>query len=241
MNFLAVLPLGVLLGMAHAMEADHLAAVTAMRKNSDGHRALLLRGMVWGLGHTLTLFVTCIGVFLLGLTISGRVESGLELGVGIMIVGLGVHVLWRLHRDRVHVHVHSHGDTRHLHMHCHAQDTAPHKQSGHDHRHISRAAAAKVMAIGVMHGLAGSASFLILLTASADSIWQALAYVGCFGLGTMIGMAALTAVIGLPLGLVQRIGGWAPAATSVAIGCMAILVGTSHAVDSLRALYTMGG
>lgn len=218
------LALGFVIGMAHALEADHLAAVGTMLRGKDGLRRMATRGAVWGLGHTLSLFGMAMAVLALGLTISGRTEALLELGVGIMIVALGARVLWRLRRDRVHIHVHDHDGARHLHAHSHADGTA------HDHGH------AATLGIGLMHGLAGSAGLLVLTLAATDSTGAALAYVLAFGLGSVAGMAALTAALSLPLSMVERGATWLRSATMAAIGLAAIFVGTGLATESLRAI-----
>lgn len=241
MDYIAALPLGLFLGMAHALEADHLAAVTALHDRRDTTSAIVRRGIVWGVGHTLSLSMVCMGVFLFGLTISGPLEAALEFLVGLMIAVLGLYVLWRLCRDRIHLHVHDHDGDRHIHVHSHAGESTAHSDSRHRHAGGSAAGTSKVMAVGAMHGLAGSAGFLVLMTASADDVWQALAYLAVFGSGSIMGMAVFSAVVSLPLGLVQRIGGWFPAATTGAIGIAATVVGGMLAFESIGAFYAGGG
>jgi ABC-type nickel/cobalt efflux system permease component RcnA len=236
----AFLSLGFFIGMAHALEADHLAAVSAMLNGKSSRKALIARGAVWGVGHTLSLFTICTVVVLFGLTITGRVEAGLELAVGVMIVVLGCRVLWKLHRERIHVHVHAHADTRHIHLHSHAADPAPHEASAHDHRHAVRKGHLATMGIGMVHGAAGSAGLLVLAIAAADSIGQALAYFAVFGIGSMIGMAALTAVASYPLHLIERGAGWMRTATALGIGGLAIWVGGTLAMHSFAGLHLAG-
>ncbi len=221
------LALGFVIGMAHALEADHLAAVGTMLKTADGPRRLLARGAVWGLGHTLALMAAALPVLALGLSITGRAEAALELAVGLMIVALGLRVIWKLWRDRVHFHVHEHGGTRHLHAHSHRRG------AGHDHAHHRL-----TLGVGMMHGLAGSAGLLVLAAAATDSLGRALAYVAVFGAGSVVGMAALSAALGLPLALVERGGTWVKTATMLALGLLAALVGGALAVESALA---MGG
>lgn len=241
MEYLAVLPLGLMIGMTHALEADHLAAVSAMHNRNDNGLALVKRGAFWGLGHTASLFVVCLAVFSLGLTIPARIEAGLEFLVGLMIVLLGGLMLRRLRRERIHIHAHEHDGDRHVHVHSHAEDTRKHSESRHRHRQALRKQDRKVLAVGMVHGLAGSAGLLVLMVASADTLVQAVAYLIVFGFGSMIGMAALSAIVSLPLGLVQRLGGWAPAALSVAIGLTAICVGGLLAIESIGEIYHLKG
>jgi hypothetical protein len=227
----AFLALGFVIGMAHALEADHLAAVATFANEGDGRARMIARGALWGLGHTTALFVICSVVVLAGLTISGRLEAALEGAVGVMIVVLGLRVLWKMRRDRVHLHVHSHGAEKHIHLHSHAGETVPH--GAHDHGHRQRA---MVFGIGLLHGAAGSAGLLVLTVAAADSIAQALGYFALFGLGSLAGMAALSFVASYPLGLIGRGAGWMQTATALAIGALALFVGGSIVVHSFPAI-----
>src|SRR5687767_10322845 len=162
-----MLGLGFLLGMQHALEADHVAAVSSIAARRTGVRDIVKHGLTWGLGHTFTLFVFAGAAILLGHAIPENVAKPLEAAVGIMLIGLGMHVLWRLLRDRVHFHQHEHGDgVRHIHAHSHAHDLVPHEQSAHAHEHGFRW---RSLVVGLMHGMAGSAALLVLaLTQVAD-------------------------------------------------------------------------
>ncbi|MHA6344391.1 hypothetical protein [Roseivivax sp. CAU 1761] len=231
----AVLWLGFVIGMAHALEADHLAAVAAMTGREDGPRRLILRGMAWGAGHTLALFAICATVIALGLTISGRLEAGLEFAVGLMIAGLGLRMLWRLRRDRVHIHVHEHDGRRHIHAHSHAGETGEHAASPHGHSHRAPGHLGTV-GVGLVHGAAGSAGLLVLTVAATDSLAQAMAYCAIFGLGSLAGMAALSAAASLPLGLLERGASWMRPVAMAGIGVFAVWVGGSLAVESFGAL-----
>lgn len=241
MEYLAVLPLGLIIGMTHALEADHLAAVSAMHKRNDNGLTLVKRGAFWGLGHTASLFVVCLAVFSLGLAIPAQLEAALEFLVGLMIILLGGMMLRRLRRERIHIHAHVHDGDRHVHVHSHAGEASKHSESRHRHRLALRKEDGKILAVGMVHGLAGSAGLLVLMVASADTLFQAMAYLAVFGLGSMIGMAALSAIVSLPLGMVQRLGGWAPAAVSVAIGIIAICVGGLLAIESFGEFYHLRG
>src|SRR6201995_3265996 len=106
----AILSLGFLLGMQHALEADHIAAVSSIAARRTDVGDIVKHGLTWGLGHTLTLFVFAGAAILLGHAIPEHFARPLETAVGFMLVGLGAHVMWRLWRDRVHFHHHEHGD-----------------------------------------------------------------------------------------------------------------------------------
>jgi ABC-type nickel/cobalt efflux system permease component RcnA len=234
-GFWSFLLLGFAIGMAHALEGDHLAAVTTMMTQKASRKTLMMRGAFWGLGHTLSLFLVCSVALLLGLSISGRVEAGLELAVGVMIVLLGLRVLWKLRRDKVHLHVHEHDGSRHLHAHSHAGETAPHDVSRHDHKH--RRGHFATMGLGVLHGAAGSAGLMVLAVLAAPSLGQAMLYFAVFGLGTTFGMTFLTVIVAYPLDYIQRSTGWLKTATSLLIGGLAVVIGSMLAIESLPVLW----
>jgi ABC-type nickel/cobalt efflux system permease component RcnA len=195
---ISLLLLGFFIGMRHAMEADHLAAVAtiATRRNMSLRRALQ-HGMAWGLGHTITLFLFGSVVIWMDTMISEQVANYLEIAVGVMLVGLGVDVLRRLVRDRVHYHVHRHDDQiAHFHAHSHAGDPG-HQQSSHDHQHGGFPL--RALMIGLMHGMAGSAALILLTMETVDSLWVGLGYMLLFGLGSMVGMALLSIIIAIPM------------------------------------------
>jgi ABC-type nickel/cobalt efflux system permease component RcnA len=231
------LSFGCVLGMAHALDADHLAAVAAMVDRRDGMRSLILRGAAWGLGHTVSLFVICTCVVLLGLSISGGLEAALELAVGLMIVALGVRVLVRFRRDRIHIHVHEHDGSRHIHAHSHAGESMDHDRSPHDHGHAGARTQLATFAVGLLHGAAGSAGLLVLTVAATDSLLEAVLYFATFGIGSLVGMAALTGMASLPLSMIQRGTRWMKTATALSISGLAIWIGGSLAVHSLGGLW----
>lgn len=195
---LSALLLGFVIGMQHALEPDHVAAVASMIGGKSSIKSMVKHGIAWGIGHASTLLLVSAMVFVAGMGISNMLSRWLELGVGLMLVGLGSHVIWRLHRERWHIHKHSHGNDRaHLHFHSHHGENARHSLLRHDHFHT--ALPLRAVAVGVMHGMAGSAA-LILLTATAfGSLATALAYVLIFGLGTIAGMTLLTASMAFPM------------------------------------------
>src|SRR3569623_449437 len=122
-----ILGLGFLLGMQHALEADHIAAVSSIAARRSQVGDIIRHGLTWGLGHTVTLFVFAGAAIVLGQVIPEHLTQPLETAVGVMLVGLGVFVLWCLWRDRVHFHLHGHGDgTTHIHAHSHRDEAVPH-------------------------------------------------------------------------------------------------------------------
>jgi hypothetical protein len=233
------LALGFAVGLAHALDADHVAAVAAMMSRGGERRKIVARGAAWGLGHTLALFVICSVVLLLGLTISGTVEAALELCVGVMIALLGLRILWKLRRDRIHIHAHEHDGSRHIHAHSHAGDPDRHEASIHDHSHPARKLLPTV-GVGLVHGAAGSAGLLVLIVASAESTAEAMVAFAIFGLGSLAGMTVLTAAASYPLGYIHRGAVWMRTSLALAIGGLALLVGGGVVYESLHGLALAG-
>ena len=225
----AILGLGFLLGMQHALEADHIAAVSSIAARRTDIGDILKHGLTWGLGHTLTLFAFAGAAILLGQAIPEIWSRPLETAVGIMLVGLGVHVLWRLGRDRVHFHRHSHSDgTVHVHAHGHANQTVPHARASHEHIHGFRW---RTLVVGLMHGMAGSAALLVLAVSQATSPAIGLGYVALFGVGSMIGMGVLSSVIAVPLAVSAR---WLTSAyrgLQGAVGIVTIAIGVMTIIE----------
>jgi len=232
------LALGFLIGMQHALEADHLAAVGTMATaGRTSKRRLALRGAVLGLGHTITLFAICAAVILLGLTLTDRMAATLEFGVGVMLVLLGADVMRRMWKGRVHFHVHAHGDGhRHLHAHSHAGAARPHARDRHDHRHPT-GFPVRALLIGLVHGAAGSASLLALAVAATRDAWTAVGYVAVFGLGSVLGMAALSFVAAWPLGAAERHAKWIHSGLSVAAAALAVALGVGVMAETAGAAW----
>jgi high-affinity nickel permease len=196
MTPLATLGLGLLLGLKHALEADHLIAVsTIVTREQSPWRALGI-GLWWGAGHTLTLLLT--GVVVLGLKtqIPPPLGLSLEFLVGIVLVGLGLTTLYDCWRKRLHAHSHIHPDIvslhkeRHTHFHTHAESSA--------HRHSHRVHVGfKPLLIGMVHGLAGSAALMLLVLTAIPSAMLGLLYVVLFGCGSIIGMGLVSFLMGM--------------------------------------------
>jgi hypothetical protein len=175
MTVFSILLVGLLLGMKHATEADHLAAVATLATRQASLAQTLRQGVAWGVGHTLSLMLFGGVVFMLGQAISPSLEQALETGVGIMLIVLGADVLRRLIVKRIHFHVHR-------------------------HEHVRRWPL-RALAVGMMHGLAGSAALVMLSLKSLPSWSVGLGYIAVFGAGSIVGMALLSAAIALPLRL----------------------------------------
>lgn len=187
----AVLSFGFLIGLKHATEADHLAAVSTIVTQQKGILRSAGIGAVWGLGHTVSLFAAGILVLLLDFSISPAVEKTLEFAVGVMLAILGLNVLRKLLRGgELHIHEHSHGGHSHLHLHSH-----PHQ---HDAGHSPSRFSPKALIVGMVHGLAGSAALMLMVIPIIDSKLVGLLYIILFGIGSIAGMAIMTFLVGLP-------------------------------------------
>jgi sulfite exporter TauE/SafE len=231
-----VFALGALIGMQHALEADHLAALAALRHDASSHRHLVLRGAYWGLGHTVSLFAVCALVLVLGVKLSQTVEASLEFAVGAMVLLLGGNVLRTLRRRRIHFHSHDHGDgRRHVHAHAHMGDDVPHHKSPHRHAH-PHGSLLRAMAIGLVHGTAGSGALLVLAVAATGSRLAALLYVLSFGAGSIFGMAALSLVASVPLKTLERGAAWLNTGVMTAIGLFAMFVGGTLMMESWQTI-----
>jgi high-affinity nickel permease len=218
-----ILGLGFLLGMRHALEADHIAAVSSIAARRTDIGDIVKHGLTWGLGHTLTLFAFAGAAMVAGHAIPEHLARSIETAVGVMLVGLGAHVLWRLWRDRVHFHRHGHTDgTVHIHLHSHAGETVPHGHAAHAHVHGFRW---RTLLVGLMHGMAGSGALLVLAASQVASPAVGLAYVALFGIGSMFGMGALSTVIAVPLAASARWLTWANRGLQGAVGVVTIGIG----------------
>jgi len=194
----AVLLLGFLIGMRHAVEADHVAAVATLATRGPSVAEAVRQGAVWGLGHTLTLLVVGSTVLLLNAVVPESAAHALEFAVGVMLVILGIDVLRRLWRERIHFHSHRHADGAE-HFHAHAHDSgASHDPVHHDHEHRRRFPV-RALLIGAMHGMAGSAALILLTLETVGKPAVGILYIALFGLGSIAGMAALSVVIAVPL------------------------------------------
>ena len=190
----AILGLGFLLGLKHATEADHLAAVSTMVSERRSIWSSALVGGLWGLGHTISLFVAAIFVLLLNFQISEVTERRLEFCVGLMLTLLGLNVFRKLiSGGHLHFHAHDHGERAHAHPHIHERSEVDHAATHHGYTFNPRA-----LAIGMVHGLAGSAALMLLVIPTIESRSVGLLYVAIFGIGSIGGMMLMSFLVGLP-------------------------------------------
>ncbi len=199
---LGFLALGFLIGLRHALEADHVAAVVSISTRGGTMRDYARSGALWGMGHALTLLLLAGGSIAFGLVISDELARILEGAVGVMLVVIGVSVFVRMRRSGIHIHGHQHDDgTGHFHAHAHRPEVE-HRADVHEHEH--RRLNLRTLSIGAVHGLAGSSALVLLVGSAAETPALGIAYVALFGLGATVGMMLLAATIALPFGFLAR-------------------------------------
>jgi high-affinity nickel-transport protein len=216
-TFISILVLGFFLGMRHATDPDHVIAVTTIvsRQRSVKHAALI--GILWGMGHTLTILLVGSAIILFSLVIPARIGLAMEMSVGLMLILLGVFNLTGIMRwitetftpslqvVHAHSHPHVHGDYIHSHPHGHdpedhghAEDATPLSWMDRVFGKLGLYQLLRPFIVGIVHGLAGSAAVaLLVLTTIRDPLW-AIAYLLVFGVGTIAGMVLITAAIAVP-------------------------------------------
>ena len=193
LTILTAVVFGFLLGVRHALDADHVVAVTTIVGRSNSLMRSAMVGLSWGIGHTLTLFAAGFAVLVLKLTIPDRLALSMEFAVGVMLVLLGVPLVRQLIVARAHVHLHQHGDKKHLHSHPHNETPS------HEHSHLRRP-----LLMGMVHGLAGSGVLVPLVLSTMSSVVQGLFFLLLFGIGSISGMIIFSGLIGLPFKFTAR-------------------------------------
>jgi ABC-type nickel/cobalt efflux system permease component RcnA len=203
---MTALALGLLLGLKHATDADHVVAVsTIVGEYRNAWRGVWVGGS-WGLGHTAPLLLVGVVVLLFKETVMDRyaaVAPAFEFGVGMMLVLLGAQVFWNLKRGRLHTHEHAHDDGPHIHIHgSHGPEVEPEAEERHGFFHFGRPVfRVKSFTIGIVHGLAGSAAVMLALLPTLSSFWAGIGYLAMFGVGTILSMGAVTLLLSVPFAI----------------------------------------
>jgi ABC-type nickel/cobalt efflux system permease component RcnA len=203
----ALLGLGLVFGLKHATEVDHVVAVSAIVSEHRNVLRSALVGGLWGLGHTASLVVVGVLVLVFRIAIPLPVANWLEFGVALMIIALGVLAVVRVLRKRpdVHLHRHSHDGQSHVHVHFHEHGTEhPRVMAPAAHSHAISRVGFKPLLVGAMHGLAGSAALTLLVLTQIQSVSLGLLYLALFGIGSTFGMLLMSGLIGLPFALSGR-------------------------------------
>jgi len=206
-SVISLLAFGFALGLKHAMEADHLAAVSTIVSDRKSLWSASLVGGLWGVGHTISLLVAGVAVILLHFEISARLAKGLEFCVALMLVALGLDTLRKMARGgQLHMHAHRHGGRLHLHPHVHdaghSHRSDEHSTEGHSHHGL--AIGSRPLVIGMVHGMAGSAAVMLLVLSTISSPLTGISYILVFGIGSIGGMMLMSLLLSLPFYLTAR-------------------------------------
>ena len=206
----SIIALGFFLGMRHATDPDHVIAVTTIvsRQRSVRHAALI--GALWGLGHTITILVVGSAIILFGLVIPPRLGLTMELSVGLMLILLGIanlsglmrwitETLTPMHSGQPvgwgqHSHPHGHSPEKHGHL----EDETPVGWMDRTFGRLGLYQIVRPLAVGIVHGLAGSATVALLVLTTIRVPLAAVLYLLVFGIGTIAGMMLITAAIAIP-------------------------------------------
>jgi hypothetical protein len=225
---LAILAIGFLLGIRHATDPDHVIAVSTIVSRERSLLKAGLIGILWGIGHTLTITAVGAAIILFGLAIPARVGLTMEFCVGLMLILLGALNLagvmnWMSHRfspahppvTGEHAHIHVHGSKIHLHRHTHSPGGEHHAERVAPPQWIQRSFAGmglyqtiRPLLVGIVHGLAGSAAIALLVLGTIREPKWAVLYLLIFGVGTIAGMMLITSALALPFSFAAYKFGW---------------------------------
>lgn len=219
-TFTTTLFFGFILGMEHALDADHVVAVSTIVSHNRSLWRSSLIGIFWGIGHSLTLLTGGLTVIFFKVKTPEAVALSMEFLVGVVLVVLGGQILCGYRKKKVHAQVHSHGGEVHGHFHSHAV------MEDHDHDHHAPVWR-KPLLVGMIHGLAGTAAIVLLFLSTVLSTAQGLFFILLFGVGSICGMLLMSTLIALPFTLTavrfRRIN----EAVRVAAGVVSIALGGS--------------
>jgi sulfite exporter TauE/SafE len=222
MTLTALLLTAFVIGLVHALEPDHMVAVTTFVTRRPGARAAVGFGVRWGLGHALAVVVVGTIIIALGVQVPSGLEAGLEGLVGVVLIGLGAWVLWKARTLTAHQHVHPSGES-HTHIHVHGDRE--------HHRHGNA-----LGLVGALHGLAGTGPVVALIPlALSDSRLAAGGYLAIFGIGTIVGMALFALTVGWFYGETAQRSERVARGLSVAVGLASVGVGIWWIIEALGA------
>jgi len=228
-TLLAVTGVAMVLGLRHATDPDHLAAVTTLiASGRDRTKRLAARlGLAWGLGHATSLFAFGLPIVLFNAFLPEPVQRGAETAVGFLIIALAAWLLVRWRRGFLHIHPHEHEAGTHVHIHGHA------RTARHEHRHTVRTRSPnQAFGIGLLHGMGGSAGVGVLLLAAIHDRLVAVLALGLFAVCTAISMAVLSTGLGLTLSSETARRSFSRIAP--ALGAVSLLFGVWYALGALQ-------
>jgi high-affinity nickel-transport protein len=222
LNVVSFLFLGFFLGMRHATDADHVVAIATIVSRERSVAGSALIGAAWGVGHTITVMAVGAAIIVFGVVIPPKLGLSMEFAVGIMLVLLGILTLTGMgravgaanahaavpggHALDLHDHLHAHGDYVHQHPHGHDPDAHGHAEEHTPLARLDRSGFGGIafyqwlrpFAVGLVHGLAGSAAVALMVLSVIRESVAALGYLLLFGLGTIVGMMLITLMLSAP-------------------------------------------
>ena len=190
-NILALLTLALGLGVVHALDADHIMAVSGLASTRANRRDSIRFCLRWAIGHAISLLTIGSCVFWLGAAIPQSLSQYAEHAIGLVLIVVGVIILVDLRRKNAHLHFHQHdGLPQHAHWHTHHVAELNHKPHLHHHQHSA-------VIVGILHGTAGSAPLLVLVPlAKLGSAFYGLLYLLTFSFGVLATMLVFGGIIG---------------------------------------------
>ena len=222
LNVVSFLFLGFFLGMRHATDADHVVAIATIVSRERSVAGSALIGAAWGVGHTVTVMAVGAAIIVFGVVIPPKLGLSMEFAVGIMLVLLGILTLTGMgravgaahahasvsggHARGLHDHLHAHGDYVHIHPHGHDPDAHGHAEEQTPLARLDRSRFGRIafydwlrpFAVGLVHGLAGSAAVALMVLSIIREPFAAVGYLLLFGLGTIAGMMLITLILSAP-------------------------------------------
>jgi ABC-type nickel/cobalt efflux system permease component RcnA len=231
----ASLVFGFVWGLRHALDPDHLVAVSTIVSEHKSVARSSLVGTFWGLGHTASLLVISLAVLFLRASIPANIARWMEAPVALMLIGLGATTMLRVMRGRgwrihSHTHVHEEAEAPHTHIHVHLQDE-------HSHRHRLFRLGRRPFVVGMVHGVAGSAALTLAVLTTIPSVALGLIYIAIFGMGSIGGMLLMSALIGLPFAVTARRFSMINGGIRLFAGLFSILFGLALAWNLLHEIW----
>jgi len=203
-GIISALFLGIILGFSHSTDGDHVIAVSTMARDYKNIFKSLWVGVSWGLGHSTPLIILGTLILILKESLMNIYESisiYFEFGVAIMLILLGLQVFWKLRKGAVHIHAHDHGNNHtHLHgSHSHKENIDnEHHDINHPFLTLFPFFRPKSFIIGLVHGMAGSATVMLAILPTTPSIFTGFVFLILFSTGTMLSMSIMTLALALP-------------------------------------------
>lgn len=218
-NLYTLITLALGLGIVHALDADHIMAVSALSSSNTNPRNSINFCLRWAIGHGTTLIIIGSGVFLFGMAIPDQLSIYADHAVGIILIAIGLFILFKLHRHNIHLHYHQHdGLPEHAHWHAHSTGEQHHKDP-HQHNHSA-------VMVGILHGAAGSAPLLVLIpVAKLATPVYGLLYLMVFSVAVVIAMVVFGGLLGNLYHWLSRYGTQAIKLLRLSIASGAIIVG----------------